>query len=98
MTFIKRILKLSPKEKKTIDERFMKLNEEIGEIAIAILQSRGLKHTNKSKKEIKENILEEICDSVIVLFSMASAYKFTECQIKKMINKKLDKWEGRLHK
>jgi NTP pyrophosphatase (non-canonical NTP hydrolase) len=96
MTFIKRILKLSPKEKKTIDERFMKLNEEIGEIAIAILQSRGLKHTNKSKKEIKENILEEICDSIIVLLSMAGYFKYTDRQIKIMIHKKLDKWEERI--
>jgi NTP pyrophosphatase (non-canonical NTP hydrolase) len=98
MTYVKRILKASPRETKTIDERFMKLNEEVGEIAVAILHSRGLKHTDQSKKEMRENILEEICDSIIVLYSMASWHKFTEKQITKMMNKKLDKWEGRLKK
>lgn len=98
MPYVKRVLKLSHKEIKNFDERFIKLNEEIGEIAVAVLQSRGLKHTDKSKKEIRENILEEICDSIIVLLSMASYYKFTEKQIGAMINKKLDKWEGRIKK
>jgi len=96
MTFIRRILLASLKEPKTLDERFIKLNEEVGEIAVAILNFRGLKNTTQTKKEIKENILEEICDSLIVLISMASSHKFTENQIHKMIDKKLDKWKAKL--
>lgn len=98
MTYVKRILRLSHKELKTFDERFMKLNEEVGEIAVAILQSRKLKNTDKTKKEIRENILEEMCDASIVLYSMMSYHKFTPKQIDRMMHKKIDKWEGRLKK
>jgi NTP pyrophosphatase (non-canonical NTP hydrolase) len=98
MTYVKRILKMSPKESKTLDQRFMKLNEEVGELAVGILQSQGLKGTDKTKKQIKDNILEEICDSLNVLYSIASWHGFTEKQIIKKMHKKLDKWENQLKK
>jgi NTP pyrophosphatase (non-canonical NTP hydrolase) len=98
MKHTKKILSLSKRETKTFDERFIKLSEEIGEIAVAILQSRNLKGTTKTKSEIKENILEEICDSIIILLSLASYHKFTENQINEMVAKKLKKWESRLKK
>lgn len=98
MTYVNKILRVAKKETKTRDEQFIKLQEEIGEIAVAILHSRGLKNTSKTKKEINDNILEEICDSIIVLYSLASAYKFTKKDIDKMISKKILKWEARFKK
>ncbi len=89
---------MAPRETKTIEQRFIKLNEEIGELAVALLHLRGLKNTDKTKKEIKENILEEICDSLNVLYSIASSHKFSQEQIVDMMNKKLDKWERHLKK
>lgn len=97
-TYVKRILRMSKKETKTLEQRFIKLNEEVGELAVAILQSKGLKGSNKTKKQIRDNILEETCDALNVLYSIASWHKFTKAQIEKMMHKKLDKWQGQLKK
>jgi NTP pyrophosphatase (non-canonical NTP hydrolase) len=98
MTYVTRILKMSHRELKTLDQRFMKLGEEVGELAVGILQSQGLKGTNKSKQKIRDNILEEICDCLNALYSIASFHGFTENKIIKKMHKKLDKLERRLKK
>ena len=97
-SYVERILKMSTKETKTCEQRFMKLNEEVGELAEAILQSTGLKRSDKDNAEMREHILEETCDALNVLYSIASWHGFTKSQIEEMMHKKLDKWEGQLKK
>jgi NTP pyrophosphatase (non-canonical NTP hydrolase) len=98
MSYVERILKLSPKETKNLEQRFIKLNEEIGELAVAVLQSQGLKGTSKTKRQIRDNIIEEICDSLNILYSIASWHKFTSKQINDKMHKKLNKWERQIKK
>ena len=97
-SYVERILKMSIKETKTCEQRFMKLNEEVGELAEAILQSNGLKRTDKTDEQLRDHVLEETCDALNVLYSIASWHGFTKNEIEEMMHKKLDKWEGQLKK
>ena len=84
---------LSKKEKKTIMERMVKLQEECGELAVAVLQEHGLKGGKKSQAAIIDNVLEEGVDVIIIALSVLGAYKFTKDDIKARMIDKLKKWE-----
>lgn len=84
---------LSKKEKKNIMERMVKLQEECGELAVAVLQEHGLKGGKKSQAAIIDNVLEEGVDVIIIALSVLGAYKFTKDDIKDRMVDKLKKWE-----
>jgi NTP pyrophosphatase (non-canonical NTP hydrolase) len=91
------ISEYSKKEPKTIEQQLIKLQEEHGELSVAILQRFGLKSPKgKSIKEIEENILEEACDMVIMLMSIIAHFNFDNDAVDDMIKAKLSKWEGNL--
>jgi NTP pyrophosphatase (non-canonical NTP hydrolase) len=83
------------KDGKTLKERALKLTEEAGEVAGAVLsytQAPGCGYKNKTK----EDVIEECVDTIIVALNILSAvndYNVDEELIKEIINKKLDKWE-----
>lgn len=95
---LKEILALSKKDKRTLDQRFIKLHEEVGELAQAVLQHKGLKSSTKNKLQIKENILEEYCDSIITLTTIIAAYRFPHNKIQSMLRTKSNKWKSKLRK
>lgn len=79
-------------------KRTLKLNEEVGELAAAVLAYTGYKVTDFTDDQIEDNILEEGCDILIVLLSILTSRGFTLQQIKQKANLKLDKWKAKMHK
>jgi NTP pyrophosphatase (non-canonical NTP hydrolase) len=92
------LTRLSKKERKTVMARMVKLQEESGELAVAILQNHGLKGGKKSQAAIHDNILEEGVDVIIIALSILGAYKFTEKDVMDRMKDKLKKWEKIIHK
>lgn len=89
------IQKLTEIDKKTIEQRALKLTEETGEVAQAILSNInacGCGYKNKSKYDITEECL----DVIIVASSIISQNYENEVDIeliKEIYNKKLGKWK-----
>ena len=94
------IRKLTEIDKKTIEQRALKLTEETGEVAQAILSNInacGCGYKNKSKHDITEECL----DVIIVASSIISQNYDNEVDIefiKKIYNKKLEKWKEKCSK
>jgi NTP pyrophosphatase (non-canonical NTP hydrolase) len=87
------ILEASKKEPKPIMARMVKLQEECGELAVAVLKKEAWKGLGKDTPTSNhENILEEGCDVMIIVMSVLAKYKFTEEQIEDKLQQKLDKW------
>jgi NTP pyrophosphatase (non-canonical NTP hydrolase) len=99
-TVINQIIKeYADDEPKTLMERMVKLGEEHGELAAALLQRNGLKGAKgKTPSEVEENILEEACDMIIILATILSEYDFVSKDISRMIDIKLEKWRHNIQK
>ena len=89
------ISRLTEIDKKTLLERTLKLSEETGEVAQAVLsysKACGCGYKNKSK----EDLLEECIDVIIVASSIISQSYDNDVDIEKVksiYNKKLAKWK-----
>jgi NTP pyrophosphatase (non-canonical NTP hydrolase) len=92
------IFKVSKKERKSLTLQLVKLAEEHGELAAAVLMHLGQKGTRMSKAEVKENVLEEACDCLLIVLSILNKAGFNEKQINEMLIKKLKKWQDRMYK
>lgn len=91
---IDEILKrLSKKERKNVMQRMCKLQEECGELAVAVLRKHNLKHGGGTKENIHQNVLEEGCDVIIIALSILGAYKFTKQDVEDRMLVKMKKWE-----
>ena len=89
---IKRISLLSKNDNKNILEKCIKIQEEVGELSAELLKLRGKKGSNGIKiPQLKENILEECCDIIIITFSLINALKYTQPRIETAFHRKLDK-------
>ena len=90
---IKRLTKLSNTNE---DKRYLKLNEEVGELAEAILSCNkeiGCEYKDKTKNDI----FEEICDVIVVAMSMATLQDDKNyTNMKSIINEKLIKWNSNI--
>jgi NTP pyrophosphatase (non-canonical NTP hydrolase) len=76
---------------KNLPELIIKLQEEVGELAVAYLMSVNRKGHTKTKREIKENFIEEISDCILILFSITGKAKFTFSKLEKTLNQKFEK-------
>lgn len=92
------VFKVSKKERKSLPLQLVKLAEEHGELAAAVLMHLGQKGTRMSKAEVTENVLEEACDCMLMILSILNKAGFNEKEINEMTIKKLKKWEDRLGK
>jgi predicted house-cleaning noncanonical NTP pyrophosphatase (MazG superfamily) len=86
------IYKHKSKEKKTVEQLFIKLQEEIGELAVDYLSLIGAKGTNKSRKYLENNYSEEIADAIIILVLMGAKRGITKEALAKSLSKKTNKW------
>ncbi len=93
-----KIQKLSKRDVADAKGLTLKSMEELGELVQALLHENGYKPNNKSKKAIKENQLEELCDVIVCMLGVADKLGFTYKQIVSMLEKKSDKWEKVLEK
>jgi len=82
---------LSIKDKKTLSQKGLKLAEEVGELARAILPYDSAPGTNHRFSD-REQILEEIVDVYLTNISIAHSLGFTDEEMTDMLNKKSKKW------
>ena len=88
---IEHIKLLTGLDTKSLSERVLKLFEEGGELARAVLPYDNVSSTRHRFVE-KERILEETIDCLLVAYSIAYHMDFTEDEIDDMFKQKLMKW------
>lgn len=89
------ISRLTEIDKKTLLERTLKLSEEVGEVAQAMLSYSNACGCGYKKKS-KEDLVEECLDVIIVASSIISQSYDNDVDIetvKSIYNKKLSKWK-----
>ncbi|GAH12987.1 unnamed protein product [marine sediment metagenome] len=90
----KRIKKVIHKDVGSPEILTLKAVEELGELAASLFHEIGYKQTNKPKKDIRENQLEETVDVILCMLGVLEKKGFTYDQIIKQLNKKIGKWEN----
>lgn len=73
-------------------ERGLKLSEESGELAAEILKLVDFKKNNLTKEQIRENILLESSDCLIVILDIMIHMGFSKEEIVNMSEKQINKW------
>lgn len=79
-------------EPKNVEQLFMKLMEELGEATQAYLSSEKISGNNY-KELTKDDVKEELVDTLLVTFSLLYKLDANETEIEQLINKKIDKWK-----
>lgn len=86
------VRRLTEKDGKSKVERCLKLSEEVGELAAAVLSevnSPGCEY----KTLDRDDVLQEVADVLIMAHSMAAHYGFTNEEIRAKFLEKCAKWE-----
>ena len=83
---------LTEKDKKNITQRSLKLCEESGEVAAAILSLENAPGC-EYKTLGRDDSTEECVDVLIVAFSLLSQLKASDEEVYAKFSKKLSKWE-----
>lgn len=78
--------------KNNISEKGLKLNEEVGELSAEILKLTGYKYTKDTTQQIRENLLQEASDSIIMIFDILNTLGYTKSEIVESSTSKVDKW------
>lgn len=94
---LKVLRKVSIEDKKTLDQKCLKLGEEYGELAQVILPYVGA-HGCKHKVTGKQLILEESVDVLICALAILYQLDIQDNDIDKVMRKKLAKWQRNLKK
>ena len=79
-----------------LSERVIKLQEEVGELSAEVLKLRGFKKSDLSKDEIRNNILLETVDCLIMSMDILSHEKFQKKEIIEIADKQIEKWLSQL--
>jgi len=89
------VKEVSHLEDPDIVKKGLKLAEEVGELSAEILKLTGYKYTNPSDvpgEEVRNNLLEEAVDSLIMVFDILVNQGYTKEEIIKTSHKKVNKW------
>jgi len=78
--------------------RAIKLSEETGEFSQAVLRLLGSKNVSASAGNLKEDVLEELCDVLNVTVDLINILGFSDEEVQEMFEKKLNKWEAKQKK
>jgi NTP pyrophosphatase (non-canonical NTP hydrolase) len=87
------IRKLSLLDKKTLSQKGLKVSEESGELAKAILPFDNADGTTH-RFIAKEKILEEVSDTILTAISIAYQLGYSHEDIEEMMYQKAVKWQG----
>jgi hypothetical protein len=79
-----------------LSERVVKLQEEVGELSAEVLKLKGFKKSDLSKDEIRNNILLETVDCLIMSMDILSHEKFQKKEIIEIADKQIEKWLSQL--
>lgn len=86
------IKKLSIEDKKTLIEKALKLSNEAGDLAKAVLQYNSINDYTQEFSD-KERILEETIDVILTAISIPLSIGISNKDIEDMLYKKTEKWE-----
>jgi NTP pyrophosphatase (non-canonical NTP hydrolase) len=86
------ILRYSKSSTKNVAQHLIKLQEEVGELAVAYLMSVNKKGHTRTKAQIRENFIEEACDCILIILSLIGKAKYSRKQTIEMLNKKFNKF------
>ena len=90
---IDKILQISnEKEGKTKLQLTVKIMEELGELAEAMLSHENITGSEYKNKDI-DHVKEEVIDVIIVAFALTAKLEMTTDEIKSIIERKLVKWQ-----
>lgn len=91
---LKEIKRLSQKEPKTLEQMALKLSEEAGETAQAVLSYQKASGSNYKQLGL-EDVKEECIDALLV--SLAMFYKMSDDEdLYDLIRKKITKWDSKI--
>lgn len=98
---INEICKTAKLEQKTIEQMALKLSEETGEIAQAILaltQAGGSKYKDKNIDDVKEECIDLILVASALFFKLENESNSTDSNeilsYKELLHKKISKWQN----
>ena len=91
------IQKVSAKEKKTLTQRVLKLQEEVGEIAEAVLKEEMASGMGRKKKR-KDEIPAECVDIILVAIDIFFSTGKKDADLHKLLLKKAAKWQSKQSK
>jgi NTP pyrophosphatase (non-canonical NTP hydrolase) len=94
---ISRIQKLTTLEKKSLVLKALKLSEETGEVAEAVLSFEEASGS-EYKQKTASDIVEECVDVIIVATSIINSLTMDDAGVKNLFDIKLDKWENKMSK
>ena len=95
-TIFDRIKEVADKDQKNVEQTALKLVEECGEVAEAVLSFSGAPACGYKGKTL-DDIIEECCDVIIVAYTLAgSKYKIPRKVIEERLIQKLNKWEKKI--
>ncbi|RPF50260.1 MazG-like family protein [Aquisalibacillus elongatus] len=92
---LKQIQVLSEKEPKTLEQMALKLSEEAGETAQAVLSYQQASGSDYKQLGIND-VKEECVDVVLVALAMFYQLSDDEEEIHHFISQKLEKWESKI--
>lgn len=87
------IEELSKRDKKTLSQKALKVSEESGELAKAVLPFESA-YACRHRFVDKNNILEEVADVVLTAVSIAYDLGFSHEDIMEMLDEKSQVWQG----
>jgi NTP pyrophosphatase (non-canonical NTP hydrolase) len=90
---LKLIESLSANDSKTLSQKALKMTEEVGELAKAVLPFESASGTTHRFVD-RNKILEEVADSLLVDLSIMYDVSFTYEELEDMVQKKAMKWAG----
>lgn len=83
---------LSVRDKKTLSQKALKVAEESGELAKAVL-SYDSAYATRHRFVDKHKILEEVTDTILTAISVAYDLGFSHEEIEEMIDRKSERWQ-----
>ena len=96
--YIYNLVKLvSPIEKSDLTKKGLKLNEEVGELSAEILKLVDYKYHNDSKEQIRDNLLQESVDSLIMIFDILTSQNYTKEEVVNVSEQKIEKWLNQIN-
>lgn len=90
---LEQIQKLSEHEQKTLEQMVLKLSEEVGETAQAIL-SYNKAPGSEYKQLTKADVKEECADVILIALALFFKLSETEEELNEFLNKKIKKWRA----
>ncbi|WP_054711515.1 MazG-like family protein [Bacillus sp. JCM 19041] len=90
---LKQIQELSEQEQKTLEQMVLKLSEEVGETAQAVLSYKKASGS-EYKKLTKADVKEECADVILVALTLFFKLSETDKELDEFLSKKIKKWSA----